>query len=437
MAAIPHDAALDSSLALLREGYTFLPRRRRRYRTNLFGLRLMGEATVCLSGAEGAALFYDQTKFQREGALPRRIQTTLMGEHGVQTLDDEAHRHRKALFMSVMTPASLHRFATQLAENWRAYLQRWAQLKEIELFSEAEEVLCRTACAWVGLPFEEKDIAPLARDLSAMVDAFGGVGSRHARGKLARHRAEKWVGQLVNDAREGRQYARPGSPLAAVAWFRELDGELLTPKRAAVELINLIRPIVAIAYYVVFEAVALHEHPEWRARLQAGHPAEVEHFVQEVRRLYPFTPLLGARVRAPFEWGGYRFRKGQLVLLDVHGIDHDEREWAQPDEFRPERFAHKEITPFNFIPQGGGNHALNHRCAGEWLTIEAMKTTALLLSTAMTYEVPPQDLRIDLTRMPTRPASGFRMRWVQAAAPNQPAFIPAPASAAGCPFHHG
>ena len=213
-----------------------------------------------------------------------------------------------------------------MAENWRAALHRWEQLAEIELFTEAEDVFCRTACAWTGIPFEEQDIHPLARDLSAMIDAFGGVGPRHARGKAARHRAEKWVGKLLDKVRAGEQHTREDSPLAAVAWFRDLDDQLPATHTAAVELLNLVRPIVAIARYVVFAAVALHDHPEWRERLQSGEAAAPEWFAQEVRRFYPFTPLLGARVRAPFEWRGCRCRKGQLVLLDVHGIDHDERQ---------------------------------------------------------------------------------------------------------------
>jgi fatty-acid peroxygenase len=304
MAHIPHDSALDSTLAFLREGYDFLPNRHHRYQSDIVKLRLMGEPAVALSGAAGATLFYDEARFQRTGAIPRRIQTTLMGEHGIQTLDDAAHKHRKALFMSVMTPDSLHRFTTQLAENWRAYLRRWEQQAETILFPEAEEVLCRTACTWAGLPFEERDIAPLARDFSAMIDAFGGVGPRHGKGKLARHRAEKWVGNIIDQVRAGQQYAREDSPLFAVAWFRDLDDQHLDTKIAAVELINMVRPIIAIARFIVFQAVMLHEHPDWRTRLRSGYPQAAEWVAQEVRRLFPFAPLLGARARHDFEWQG-------------------------------------------------------------------------------------------------------------------------------------
>ena len=61
----------------------------------------------------------------------------------------------------------------------------------------------------------------------------------------------------------------------------------------------------------------------------------------------------------------------------------------------------------------------------------------MLLPTAMTYEVPPQDLRIDLTRMPTQPASGFAMQQVRATNSTGPVAAVRPATAAGCPFHAG
>jgi fatty-acid peroxygenase len=52
---------------------------------------------------EAARLFDDAERFQRAGAAPRRVKATLLGEGGVQSLDGEAHRRRKAMFMSPMT----------------------------------------------------------------------------------------------------------------------------------------------------------------------------------------------------------------------------------------------------------------------------------------------------------------------------------------------
>src|SRR5690606_10190120 len=102
MTTIPSDAKLDRTLSLLHDGYTFIEKRCRENHTDIFETRVMVEKAVCLHGKEAASIFYDTERFQRKGATPKRIQKTLFGEGGVQTLDKEAHRHRKEAFMSLM-----------------------------------------------------------------------------------------------------------------------------------------------------------------------------------------------------------------------------------------------------------------------------------------------------------------------------------------------
>ena len=97
--------------------------------------------------------------------------------------------------------------------------------------------------------------------------------------------------------------------------------------------------------------------------------------------------------------------RGRLVLLDVYGTLHDPDLWHAPDELQPDRFAGIEPDPFTLIPQGGGDAATGHRCPGERVTIELIKT-ALRLLTSLRYDLPPQDLRVRLGRMPARPRSG-------------------------------
>lgn len=126
-----------------------------------------------------------------------------------------------------------------------------------------------------------------------------------------------------------------------------------------------------------------------------------------MRRFYPIFPSVAARVRDDFEWRGYPFPRATRVILDLYGTDHDPRIWHSPDEFRPERFAQWDGSPFDFIPQGGGEHHLNHRCPGEWITIELMKMVAVLLAGHITYDVPAQDLRIDRSSLPALPRSRF------------------------------
>lgn len=406
---VPHDKSLDNSLALMREGYLFIKNRVDRYQSDLFEARLLGQKVICMSGEEAAKVFYDPERFQRKGAAPKRVQKTLFGENAIQAMDGEAHTHRKLLFMSLMTPPHQKRLAELAMEQWQASISKWEGAGNVVLFDEAKDILCRIACHWAGVPLLESEVKERADDFSAMVDAFGAVGPRHWKGRRARTRAEEWIKEVIEDVRAGKLKAEEGSALYAMAFHSELDGSQLDTQMAAVELINVLRPIVAIATFITFTALALHEHPECKERLQSGNSHYLEMFVQEVRRYYPFGPFVGARVQKDFIWNQCEFEEGMLVLLDMYGTNHDSRLWENPNVFRPERFKEWKGSLFDFIPQGGGDPAKGHRCPGEGITVEVMKASLDFLSGKIDFEVPNQDLSYSLVKMPTLPESGFVM----------------------------
>jgi fatty-acid peroxygenase len=88
--------------------------------------------------------------------------------------------------------------------------------------------------------------------------------------------------------------------------------------------------------------------------------------------------------------------------------------WPEPNRFRPERFRQWPGDPYTLIPQGGGDYLEDHRCAGEPVTIELMRTAVRALTRRIRYDVPPQDLRVSLRHFPAGPASGFRIAGVTA-----------------------
>lgn len=112
-------------------------------------------------------------------------------------------------------------------------------------------------------------------------------------------RLEAWAGRVIADVRAAPPPAAP-APAAAVAHHRDHRGPPLPLRVAAVELLNLVRPVVAIANYVAFAALALERRPDWRPRLAAGDVGDREAFAHEVR-LFPFAPFVGSRVRVDFD----------------------------------------------------------------------------------------------------------------------------------------
>jgi fatty-acid peroxygenase len=409
MARIPRDRSWDSTLSLLFNPYGFIRDRCRRYRADLFETRLMLRRTVCMTGPLAAEVFYDQRKFVRRGAMPERIRRTLIGRGGVQGLDDAAHCHRKQMFMSLMTRERISEL-TETVHHWlRAYSLRWASMDRVTLGHELPEILTRAACAWSGIPLEEDEVATRTRQLTAMFSYAGAVGPKHWWSRLARKRAERWSGDVVMRVRDGGLVPPFSSAAQVISMHRDLEGRHLPPRIAAVEILNVLRPIVAVSVYIQFLAHALHLHPEWRANGHTGDERHMEAFVQEVRRFYPFFPAVAAVVRESFEWKGYRFPKGRRVMLDLYGTNRDRRTWQAPEEFLPDRFDGIQPSAFAFIPQGGGDHHLGHRCSGEWICIQIMKAAMGFLTQELTYDVPEQDLRIDMKSLPAVPRSGFLM----------------------------
>ena len=408
MPRIPRDLSFDSTFALLLDPYGFISKRCRRYGADLFQTRLLLRPTICMTGPEAAELFYRQDLFARRGAAPGRIQKTLLGQGGVQGLDGEAHRHRKQMFMSLMTLERIEELKERTADWWRTYARKWATMERVTLYDEMQELLTRSVCGWAGVPLPEAEVGRRAAELTALFDYAGSVGPKHWWSRLSRRRSESWIEGIVEQIRNGDLSSPEGSAARVIATWRDQDGALLNPRIAAVELLNILRPAVAVSVFIVFAAHALHRFPACRRELRTGGDYP-ELFVQEVRRFYPFFPAVMARTRHNFEWNGYRFPGGRQVMLDLYGTNRDPRTWDAPEEFRPERFRRWDGNPFNFIPQGGGNHDLNHRCPGEWITIELMKVSCEFLAANIEYDLPDQDLQIDVTRLPAIPKSRFVM----------------------------
>lgn len=306
---MPKEEGIDHSLNLLREGYLYILNRRQSFHSDLFETRLLGKKAVCMGGKEAADLFYDNSKFKRAGVAPNRVAETLFGKKGVQTLDGDAHKHRKEMFMSIMSPVRLKKLNEIAAKQWDTALTKWQQMDEIVLYEETLEIMCRTACEWAGVPVEEKEMKKLADDLRAMFESATAIGPAHWAGRNARNRVEKWISEVVGLVREGEVNPEEGTALYTFAWHRNLEGNLLDSEIAAVEVINILRPIVAIAVYINFSALAVHHYPEEREKLKSGDEKNALMFVQEVRRFYPFFPFAAAEVKEDFTWKDYTLKK--------------------------------------------------------------------------------------------------------------------------------
>ncbi|MER7759700.1 cytochrome P450 [Streptomyces sp. NPDC097619] len=405
----------DSSLALLARGYDWAPALRRRHGDSpAVPMRLMGRPALLLHGPAAIAFFYDERHVLRHGALPAPVLDTLFGRGAVHTLDGAAHAVRKELFTSLlMTPEGVDSLGRLAREHWLRRIDGLRGRRAV-LFDEMAVALAGAAAEWSGLPgaADAPTVRRLAEDCVAMVDGFATPGPRHWKARRARNRQEVALARAVADARRGTLVPHPGdgpSVLEAVARHRDADGALLDLPTAAVEVLNVLRPVVAVAWFAAFAAHALHRFPEVRGRLHTDGTPYARAFAHEVRRAYPFVPFVGGLAARPLRFQGYDVPEGTLVLLDVAGHHRDPELWPAPRRFDPRRFLDREPGPGELIPQGGGDPHTGHRCPGEDITVHLLATLAATLAD-LDLEVPEQDLGIPTRRIPTRPRSGVIVR---------------------------
>ncbi|TMW70727.1 cytochrome P450 [Alteribacter natronophilus] len=405
---VPKEKSLDSTLALIKEGFHFLPSRRSELESDIFETRLVGSKAVVICGEKAAELFYDEELMKREGAAPKPLEKSLLGEGGLHGLDDEAHKHRKRMFLAMVTPERLEDMKRLVRAELEKKAEQWERTDEpVVLFNEMNDVLAVSGMRWAGLPLEDQDIKQRTRELTEMVDSFGGSLSRFRKGVKSRKSQEEWLMGIIKAVRKGELKLPENTPAYITATQRDINGKLMPVHTAAVDLNNSFRPLMATSYFLTFGAAAIYEHPETVDKIRKGGDDYIKMFSQEVRRFYPFVPAMAAIARKDFSWNDYKFKKGVKVILDIFGTNRHPDSWDNPDSFIPERFENWKESPFSFVPQGGGDHHMGHRCAGEWMTVLVMREVFKFLAEKVTYDVPEQDLSYDMHRMPTLPKSGF------------------------------
>lgn len=404
--------AWDSTLAFAADPYRFIARACAAQGTPGVRGRLLLQPTVFLTGAAAARVFYESPQLLRRDAAPGALLATLLGRGGVQTLDGDAHRHRKAMFLHLLRGPAVGALLRVAEANWVRCVQLRSHGDAADgelLYPLMQRWLFDTALQWAGVPMPGGD--EHADYQAAMVDLFDGAASSvagHLRARASRRWLQGWLGRRIDSARGGDAVFQPGGAALAIALHRDPDGARLPTEVAAVELLNVLRPIVAVSVFVTWCQHALVLHPHLRSLLHSD--SGVLAFVQEVRRFYPFFPAATARVHGAFEAGGLAFKDGERVLLDLYGTNRDPQRWDEPDAFRPARFLDAAPDPYSFVPQGGGDAARHHRCPGEDFAVALMALAVRMLADGASCDAAGADLAIDMRRLPALPRSGLRVR---------------------------
>lgn len=115
--------------------------------------------------------------------------------------------------------------------------------------------------------------------------------------------------------------------------------------------------------------------------------------VYETLRLYPAAPLLVPHESSKMcVVGGYTIPRGTMLLVNVWAIHNSPDYWAEPEEFRPERFEgvekDDEQIKYKFMPFGLGRRA----CPGEGMAMRMVGLTLGSLLQCFEWKRPGHEL---------------------------------------------
>ena len=118
--------------------------------------RLLGRPAVVLGGVEGVRRSYDD-RLRRRGAVPPPVELVLFGPRAVHGLDDDAHHHRKARLLDVLTAEAVDRLRAAADAVWAERMRGWAARPEVTVFDEAVDVLGAAVLPWAGIDVDHDE----------------------------------------------------------------------------------------------------------------------------------------------------------------------------------------------------------------------------------------------------------------------------------------
>jgi cytochrome P450 len=422
---------LGETLAFASNPFAFIRQRRARF-GDVFRTSILGKPTVFIAGPARTEVWLDQTKVQREGAMPANLMALFGGDPDiVPLLDGEAHAQRKRILLAAFSGEAIAGYLPGLQSRIEALLAAWLANRQGSVTAELKTLAIQSlAGAIFGLePGEE--LTRLLADNAVLAKAFVALpinlpGTAYARGLQARDRILALLEEIVRRHVESPP-ARPdglsrilvaakeaGAPLDANTTAREMHHFLLAGMIVYAELAAILR--------------SLHEHPQVRERLRAEVLANASsgpigpmqlrampylmQVVDEVKRTCPNVPMSFGRAKCAIDIAGYTIPQGHLVMMAVHESNLDPI-FTLPEKFDPDRFSpardEKKRAPDAFMPQGAGALTF-HKCAGYDFATVMMQLFAVLALRTAKWELPAQDLSLKWV-VPPEHQSGLVVRW--------------------------
>src|SRR4051794_18438529 len=306
----------------------------------------------------------------------------VVGERSVLLLDGAEHMRQRKLLLPPFHGERMRAYehvmreaADRVIDSWPVddgfALLPWMQSLTLEVIARAvfgveegqrkEELKARL----------REMIDPVGSRLRLLVFVLSGgrVGDAIVddRFERRRRRVDELIYEEIANRRAEPDLEEREDVLSMLLVARDEEGEPMTDRELRDELVTLLvagHETTATALAWAFELLLRNPSVLERTRtaVAEGDDGYVDAVVKEVLRVRPVISGVGRVVRGePFELGGYSLPPGTEINPSIALIHRRADRYAEPGEFRPERFLGEDPPDtYTWIPFGGGTR----RCLG-------------------------------------------------------------------------
>ncbi|MGC4084668.1 MAG: cytochrome P450 [Vicinamibacterales bacterium] len=364
-----------------------------------------GEHVVMLSHPRDVkdVLMTHQRNFRKGRGLERARK--LLG-NGLLTSEGETHLRQRRLIQPAFHRERIASYASAMTGYADRVRRGWIDGSTIDASAE----MMRLTLGVVGRTLFDADVEAQARDvgeaLTDVLDSFWTTMVPFAdvlerlpipqlrRGKAARARLDAIVYGLIAERRKNPGDRGDLLSMLLLAQDEEQGGAGMSDAQVRDEAMTIfLAGHETTANALAWTWYLLSQHPDVEARLHdevdrvlgdripvladiAQLPV-VEQVITESMRLYPPGWLIGRRAIDSYIVGGYTLPPRTIVLVSPYVMHRDERFFAEPDRFVPERWTASfkaQLPQFAYFPFGGGAR----RCIGEsfaWMELVLVAAT--------------------------------------------------------------
>ncbi|MHB8795141.1 MAG: cytochrome P450 [Candidatus Nanopelagicales bacterium] len=319
-----------------------------------------------------------------KSTIQYRALSLVTGE-GLLVADTEPWRRQRRLVQPAFHHETLEAIAGHTAVALRRMFDGWDALPPGAV-TDIDEAMMHAALEVVGHALFGTDLSADAQRLaSASLSALEVVVARARvpltppawlptpnNRKLARavRSLDRAVARMLAERRDRRDEA-PADMLDLLLASRDESGLGLTRQEVRDQVVTfIVAGHETVASALSWSWALLAGHPDAQARLQAEADevlggrlpgfADYEHLpyaraaLDEALRLFPPAWLVTRSAREADVLAGSAIPAGALIIMSPWIVHRQPAAWADPEEFRPERFLAASVDRSGFIPFGAG-----------------------------------------------------------------------------------